>query len=98
MNGTDVRVLVTRVERGLIRKLLDTATEIGVPIAEIRTSPLGYIVPTNVAVKAGLLSDLCPPTLEPEPAPPASRAKRTRKPKTPEPTPGQMAIEEIWSE
>ena len=94
MKATEIRVLITRAEKGLVQKLLAAATELSIPIAEIRSNPLGFIVPTAVAAKVGLLDDVC----EQAPVEKTSPKKRApRKAESPKDV-GQMVIDEIWSE
>lgn len=98
MTVMEVSVFIRGAEREDIRRLLDVATEMGIPISEIRTSPLGMIIPSALAAKAGLLSDVCPIAIvEAAKAASPSRKRPTRK-KVGDPTPGQLAIEEIWED
>lgn len=93
-----VSVFVRNAERDDIRRLLGIAAEMGIPISEIRSNPMGLFIPSAVAAKAGLLSDVCPIAIvEANKAVLPSRKRPVRK-KLNEPTPGQVAIEEIWEE
>lgn len=95
MKATEIRVLITRAETGLIQKLLAAATELGIPIAEIRSNPLGFIVPPAVAAKVGLLNDVCEQAPVEKVAPTRKRSPRKQESAA---DVGQMVIDEIWSE
>lgn len=68
----ELSVQIRGADQDLYRLLLATAPEVGIPISEIRATPMGVLVPVNLAVRVGLLDQYC---TEPEPIKP----KRVRK-------------------
>jgi hypothetical protein len=98
MTVLDISVIVRGAERDDIRRLLDVAGEMGIPISEVRTNPMGLIIPAALAAKAGLLSGVCPIAIVEANKAASPARKRPARKKPDEPTPGQLAIEEIWEE
>jgi len=50
-----VSVVVRGYHQDTLRMFLDIASDMNLPIAEVRSTPLGLIVPVELAVKAGLI-------------------------------------------
>jgi hypothetical protein len=42
-----------------LRAFLDIASDMSLPIAEVRSTPLGLIIPVDLAIKAGLIEVPC---------------------------------------
>lgn len=79
-----ISVMVRGYSTETLRAFLGIASEMGLPISAVRSSPMGLFIPVELAVKAGLIEGV--PCEEPKP-------KRTRSRGKAEP-----AQEQLWEE
>lgn len=82
-----ISVMVRGYSTDTLRAFLDIAREMGLPIAAVRSSPMGLFIPVELAVKAGLIEQV--PCEEVKP-------KRTRTTRAKSEAPTQS--EQLWEE
>lgn len=83
-----VSVMVRGYSQDTLRLLLDYASDMGLPIAEVRSTPLGLIIPVDLAAKAGVIEVPCTET----------KPKRSYSKKQSKSAPSVEDVELPWDE
>lgn len=72
-----IAVIVRGYSQETLKFFLGTAADMGLPISAVKSTPMGLILPVELAINAGIVE-----VPQPEPAKPkrASRAKKVEEP------------------